>query len=207
VDAGEAIEPGPVLSGGFDRSATERRDRMAAKTATAAVVLAAAASTLVFAGGAVAAPGGNSANAKLCQHGSWATLMDSTAAPFASQDECVSYGAHGGVIYPLATITLEPCVSQPFDGICVNATGSGLAPGSAMVTTLNKNDAFLQFSSINVPQSGEVTDSAQFFEVPCVEGNVYTAASTGTSADSVTTPVQPGIPITSDTVQRTSSCP
>ena len=42
--------------------------------------------------------GGNSANARLCQHGGWATLIDSTATPFASQDECVSYGAHRGVI-------------------------------------------------------------------------------------------------------------
>lgn len=92
---------------------------------------------------AVGAPGGNSANARLCQHGGWATLIDSTATPFASQDECVSYGAHRGVIYALATITIELCADQPFDGICVNTAGSGLEPGSAMVTTLNKNDVLL----------------------------------------------------------------
>jgi hypothetical protein len=180
---------------------------MAAKTALAAAVLAGAVSTLVFAGSAVGAPGGSSANAKLCQHGGWATLMDSSATPFASQGECVSYGARGGVIYALATITVEPCADQPFDGICVNTTGSGLEPGSAMITTLYKNDAFLQFSSINVPASGEATDSAQFFESPCIDGNVYSATATGTSADSLLTPVQPGIPITSNTVTRTSSCP
>jgi hypothetical protein len=180
---------------------------MAAKTATAAVVLAAAVSTLVFAAGAVAAPGRNAANAKLCQHGSWTTLMDSNGASFASQKECVSYGVQGGVIYPLARITVELCENQPFDGICVNAAGIGLEPGSAMVTTLNKNDAFLKFSSINVPATGEVTDSVGSFEIPCAAGNVYTATSTGTSADSLSTPVQPGIPITSNTVTRTSSCP
>jgi hypothetical protein len=180
---------------------------MAAKTAVVSVVLAAALSALVFAGSAVAAPGGNSANARLCQHGGWATLMDSTATPFASQDECVSYGAHGGAIYALATIAVELCAAQPFDGICVNTAGSGLEPGSAMVTTLNQNDVFLQFSSVNVPASGEATDSTGFINAPCVDGNVYSATATGTSADSLNTPVQPGIPITSNTVTRTSSCP
>jgi hypothetical protein len=180
---------------------------MAAKTAIASVVLAVAVSALVFAGSAAAAPGGNSANAKLCQHGGWATLMDSTGTPFASQDECVSYAAHRGVIYPLATITVELCADQPFDGICVNTTGSGLGPGSAMITTLYKNDAFVKFSSINVPMSGEATDSVGTFEAPCVAGNVWSAMATGTSADSLSTPIQPGIPITSNTVTRTSSCP
>jgi hypothetical protein len=179
---------------------------MAAKTAIASVVLTVAVSALVFAGTAVGAPGGNSATAKLCQHGGWATVMDSTGTPFASQDACVSYGAHRGVIYALATITVEPCADQPFDGICVNTTGSGLGPGSAMITTLSKNDAFVKFSSINVPASGEATDSVGTFEAPCVAGNVWSATATGTSADSLSTPIQPGIPITSNTVTRTSSC-
>jgi hypothetical protein len=158
-------------------------------------------------GGALAVPGGNSANAKLCQQGGWATLMDSTATPFGSQGECVSYGARGGVIYALATITVELCASQPFDGICVNTTGSGLEPGSAMVTTLSKNGAFLQFSSINVAANGQVTDSAGFIDAQCVVGNEYSATATGTSADWLSTPVQPGVAITSNTVTRTSSCP
>ncbi len=207
MGAERGTELGPVRSGSFDPSATEGREYMAAKTAIASVVLAVAVSALVFAGSAVGAPGGNSANAKLCQHGGWASLMDSSATPFASQDECVSHGAHGGVTYALATIAVEPCAVQPFDGICVNTTGSGLEPGSAMITTLYKNDAFVQFSSINVSASGGATDSTGFFEAPCIAGNVYSATATGTSADSLTTPVQPGIPLTSNTATRTSSCP
>jgi len=180
---------------------------MAARTGIASAALAAVLSALIFAGATLGAPGGNSASAKLCQHGGWVMLMDSTATAFANQGDCVSSGAGGAAIYALAEITVELCQDQPFDGICVNATGSGLEPGSAMVTTLYKNDVFLQFSSINVPASGLVTDSAAFFEAPCVAGNVYSATSTGTSADSLSTPAQPGIPITSDTVTRTSSCP
>lgn len=42
---------------------------------------------------------------------------------------------------------------------------------------------------------------------PCVAGNVYSATATGTSADSLSTPAAPGIPVTSNTVTRTSSCP
>lgn len=52
----------------------------------------------MWAGTAVAAPGGNSANAKLCQKGGWKALYTSQGAPFANQGACVSYGAKGGRI-------------------------------------------------------------------------------------------------------------
>lgn len=46
---------------------------------------------------ASAGNGGNSANAKLCQKGGWATLARSEdSSSFANQGDCVSYGAHGG---------------------------------------------------------------------------------------------------------------
>jgi hypothetical protein len=174
----------------------------------ASVLAAAAVSVLVFATAAMGAPRGNSASAKLCRHGGWATLMDSTGTPFADQGDCVSNGAAGGAIYPLAQITVELCAVQQLpDGICAQATGSGLKPGSAMVTNFYKNDVLFSFASINVPASGTVSDTDGHFFVPCVAGNVYTATSTGTSADSLSTPVQPGIPITSNTVTRTSVCP
>jgi hypothetical protein len=180
---------------------------MAGKRLIASVLATAALSALVFAAAAVGAPRGNSASAKLCRHGGWTTLMDSTGTPFADQGDCVSHGAAGGAIYPLAEITVELCANQPFDGICANATGSGLKPGSAMVTNLYKNDVLLSFISINVPASGTVTTPTGHIEAPCVAGNDYSVTSTGTSADSVSTPVQPGISITSNTVTRTSSCP
>lgn len=52
----------------------------------------------MWTGSAVAAPGGNSANAKLCQKGGWKALYTSQGAPFANQGACVSYGAKGGQI-------------------------------------------------------------------------------------------------------------
>jgi hypothetical protein len=90
---------------------------------------------LVFAGGALAAGGGNSANAKLCQKDGWQTLMDWSAAAFPNQGACVSYGAHGGAIYALASLHVEPCAGQPFDGLCVSTSGFGLAPPTFVTNT------------------------------------------------------------------------
>jgi hypothetical protein len=44
------------------------------------------------------AGGGNSGNAKLCQNGGWQHLYRSDGSSFASEEDCVSYGAHGGTL-------------------------------------------------------------------------------------------------------------
>jgi hypothetical protein len=44
------------------------------------------------------AAGGNSDNAKACQQGGWQNLARQDGTGFNNQDECVSYGAHGGVL-------------------------------------------------------------------------------------------------------------
>ncbi len=59
-----------------------------------------------------AAPGnGNSANAKLCQKGGWATLArtEDPGTHFVDQSECVSYGAGGGVL--TAYVPPPPAIS------------------------------------------------------------------------------------------------
>ena len=169
-------------------------------------LLAGLASALVFASGTLAAGGGNADNAKLCQ--SWQTLMDSSANQFANEGTCVSYGAHGGAIYALARIHVEPCDTQPFDGLCVSTSGFGLAPTTFVTTPLLKNGAPVTTEFLVVPASGAVNGTPfAHFEAPCVAGNVYSATASGTSADSLSTPTQPGIAITSNTVTHTSSCP
>jgi hypothetical protein len=172
-------------------------------------LLAAVASALAFAGGALAANGGNSVNAQLCQRGGWQTLMDSSAAPFSSDGECVSYGAHGGAIYALARLNVEPCATQPFDGLCVSTSGFGLAPTTFVTTPLLKNGVPVTTEFLIVQADGTAASGQPFahFEAPCVAGNVYSATATGTSADSLSAPTMPGIPIASNTVTRTSSCP
>jgi hypothetical protein len=49
------------------------------------------------------AGGGNSANAHACQQGGWQQLVRADQTPFNNQDECVSYGAHGGTLTAAAT--------------------------------------------------------------------------------------------------------
>jgi hypothetical protein len=160
----------------------------------------------VFAGGALAASGGNSDNAKLCQD--WPALMDSSGTQFSNEGACVSYGAQGGAVYALAGLTVEPCASQPFDGLCVSTSGFGLAPTTFVTTPILKNGTATTTEFLVVPASGIVNGSPfSHFEAPCVAGNVYSATATGVSADSLSTPTQPGIPVTSNTVTRTSSCP
>jgi hypothetical protein len=163
---------------------------------------------LVLAGGARAAGGGNAVNAKLCQKGNWSKLMDSSAHQFANEDACVSYAAHDGTIYAVAKLHVAACDNQPFDGICVNTSGSGLAPGSVVTTTLSKNDSEISWDFPIVQGDGTVGPSPLgHFELPCVAGNTYSASATGTSADSLTSPSAPGVPIASNTVEHTSTCP
>lgn len=164
--------------------------------------------SLVVADNALAAKGGNAANAKLCQKDGWQTLMDSAARPFPNEQACVSHGAHGGAIYALARLQVELCPDQPFDGICVSTSGSGLQPTTVVTTTLFKNDSAFKAQGLVVEADGSVSGppTGSLF-IPCEAGNVYSASASGTSADSLSTPTQPGVPISSNTVTRTSSCP
>jgi hypothetical protein len=166
------------------------------------------ASALTIAGGALAGNGGNSANAKLCQKGGWQKLMDSSAQVFPNQDACVSYGAHGGAIYALARLHVEACATQPADGLCVSTSGFGLAPTTLVTTPLVMNSVAVTTEFLVVQADGKVNGSPfAHINAPCVDGNMYSATASGTSADSLNTPTQPGITITSNTVERTSACP
>jgi len=186
----------------------DKEGDMLRKSVVALALLATLVSALVFAGGSLAANGGNAANAKLCQKDGWQALMDSAAAPFSSEGQCVNYGAHGGAIYARASIEVELCASQPFDGICVSTSGFGLKPTTVVTTPLLKNGAAVLTDILIVQADGTVgAPPISFFEFPCVAGNVYSATGSGTSADSLSTPTMPGISITSNTVTRTSACP
>jgi len=177
------------------------------KTGLAIALLATVVTYLLLVDGAHAAVGGNAANAKLCQKGGWSKLMDSSAQQFAGEDACVSDAAHDGAIYAFATLHVERCADQPYDGLCVSASGSGLEPGSVVTTTLYKNGSAVREDFPIVQGDGTVSLSPfAHFEIPCIAGNEYSARATGTSAESLTSPTLPGIPITSNTVERISAC-
>ena len=72
---------------------------------------------------ALAAPsaamaGGNSDTAHTCQQNGWQTVVRQDGTSFASQGDCVSYGAHGGVLKPKPTGPIA--VSEPTFGLDVN---------------------------------------------------------------------------------------
>lgn len=174
----------------------------------AAALVAAVVASLGVVDGALGAGGGNAVNAKLCQKGGWAKLMDASGQRFAGEDACVSYAAHDGTMYALAVLHVEPCANQPYDGLCVNPSGSGLQPGSVVTETLSKNGSAVREDYPVVQGDGTIdTTPIAHFELPCVAGNAYSASATGTSADSLTFPKVPGIPISSNTAERTSACP
>jgi len=81
--------------------------------------------SVVGAGPAVAAKGGNSANAKLCQKGGWQNLFQSDGSRFASEGDCMSYGAHGGTI-----LTTPPFAGQ---AVCVADGGTFVPDGESPV--------------------------------------------------------------------------
>jgi hypothetical protein len=168
-------------------------------------VAAALASTLAVASGS--AQGASFANAGLCIYGGWHGLMRPNGTAFQSQFHCVQWAAFGGTIYAQAGISVELCGNQPADGISVCTEGFGLQPTTPMTTTLTKNAGFLKFITTFVQPDGTASSSTGHINAPCVTGNVYSASATGTSADSLSVPTVPGIPITSNTVSRTSSCP
>ena len=179
------------------------------KTACLAIaLLATVVAWLALVDGAHAAGGGNANGAKLCQKGGWSKLMDSSGQQFANEDTCVSYAAHDGTVYALATLDVAACEDQPYDGLCVNTSGSGLQPGSVVTATLSKNGFAVREDWPIVQGDGTIGPSPMaHFELPCVAGNAYSASATGTSAASITSPAVPGIPIASNTVERTSACP
>jgi hypothetical protein len=102
------------------------------------VLLTVALSLVVAAPNASAGPGnGNSANAKLCQQGGWATLARTgdSGTPFTSQDECVRYGARGGVLtaYVPPPPTISVVIVPSVEGECVaQVSGEGFAANTSL---------------------------------------------------------------------------
>jgi len=178
------------------------------KSVVTVAVLASVVSVLAFSGRAHANDGVDFQNAALCVNGGWKSLMRSNATAFPTQFHCVQYAAFGGAIYALARIQVTASTNQPADGLIVSTSGFGLEPTTLVTTSLLQNNVEVQFEGLIVPAGGQVNGSPfGFINAPCVAGNVYSATATGTSADSLSTPTVPGIPITSSTVTRTSVCP
>jgi hypothetical protein len=90
------------------------------------------------------AGGGNSANAKLCQKGGWMNVQGSDGTQFANQDECVSFGAHGGTIVPKPTCTAG---SENFSGDAEGSVPTTFAGGTIDGPYADFGQVFIQSPS------------------------------------------------------------
>ena len=105
-----------------------------------------------------AAKPGNTANAKACYKGGWQDLRTSDQQPFANQDACISYAAHGGTLtQPAATPRVWLTYGPWSPGYCLitmhveNVTPSSTLAG--IIQRLGYNDGVTIY--INTDANGD----------------------------------------------------
>lgn len=113
-----------------------------------AVVSASLALTCLTVTGTAFGAGGNSANAKFCQKGGWQELQSNTGDTFASQDECVSYGAEGGSLFH-PSVTANP--THVPEGVDSFVTVAGFHPSSSGDLTIHALPAGGTVTMLGIP--------------------------------------------------------
>ena len=157
---------------------------------SAFVVLAALTMSLSIAAAAVAGgghgnKGGNSATAKLCQHGGWQRLHRADGGSFKNAGACVSYAAHGGTLSAFELSQGTCPAGSPADAVCIFLFAVGLQPGSGLVglATAAPGNVVLEFgpaATTPVPANG-VVDGLYLTAAPC--STFSTLSVEGTTAD------------------------
>lgn len=126
---------------------------------------------------------GNSVTAKACQKDGWQGLVTSTGSTFASETACVSYGAQGGVLYKMQSITFAALATKTFgdadftvsatssSGLTVTFTASGkctvtgntvhLTGGGSCAITAHQAGNATWFAAPNVVRSFAIDKAAQ----------------------------------------------
>ncbi len=135
-----------------------------------------------------AAKDGNSANAKLCQKGGYATLaavIEGVWARFATEEACVSAAAQGATLQPY----VEPVLTGTLgvDGRSIEFQGAGLLPGAFLTITTYRSDTTPITQEATVAGDGTFSQTASF---PCATDRVSTGmevASTTVFGDPITT--------------------
>jgi hypothetical protein len=121
--------------------------------------------------GAALAARGNSANAKLCQKGGWQTAQTSTGGAFASQDECVAYGAQGGTVFA-PSVTVNPThVPEETDSFMTVSGFHPLSVGELKFDSLGGADGSITFLGITTNAAGGLpVFSTSFTAGACADG-------------------------------------
>ena len=135
-------------------------------------VLSVAVLALFVATGAALAGGGNSAVAKMCQKGGWENIQTGTGSPlvFADQDECVAFGARGGVMFA-PKLTADPThVPINTDSI---VTGTGFHPnstGDMHVQVLGGGGGSITLLGLPTSATGGIVFPTTFTDAACANG-------------------------------------
>ncbi len=124
--------------------------------------------------GPALAKGGNSANAKQCQKGGWASsaLQNGSGQQltFTSEEECVSYGATGGELFK-PSVTANPThVGEEVDSFI---TVSGFHPSSSGDLTIHVLPAGGTVTALGIPTNaagGLPVFTASFTVGACANG-------------------------------------
>jgi hypothetical protein len=156
---------------------------MLRKSTLLIVALTSIVTALAVTGGALAARGGNSANAHACQKGGWQLAQTGAGAllNFANQDECVSFGAGGGVLF---APRLTPNPTHVPEGTDSFVVASGFHPNST-------GDMTVQVQTLSGPGSavtflGLPTSSTGGLLAPFQTGFTAGACANGTTGTQLT---------------------
>jgi hypothetical protein len=117
--------------------------RLCAFAAVSAALLFAATETAL-------AGGGNSANAKKCHKNGWQTLVTSTGATFASEEECTSYAAHGGVLFALSA---APCLNGGWQAPAQRSNATGFSSEADCIAYTSTGGVVYKPSLLAVPSA------------------------------------------------------
>jgi hypothetical protein len=118
---------------------------------------------------------GNSGNAKLCQKGGWAStgLQNDSgqSVSFASEDECVSYGAQNGPLFK-PSVTLNPThVGEDTDSFVTVSGFHPLSTGDLTFHVLGGSDGTITFLDVKTNEAGGLpTFSTVFKSGSCADG-------------------------------------
>jgi hypothetical protein len=91
---------------------------------------------------------GNSTNAKRCQKNGWQTLVTSSGTSFASEEECTSYAAQGGTLYPASQ---APCLNGAWQAPAQRSDGSPFSSQADCVAYTSANGVVYKPSLIADP--------------------------------------------------------
>jgi len=122
------------------------------------VVLSAALLVACFVVSGVALAGGNSANAKICQKGGWASpnLQDESgnALAFGSQDECVAFGAKNGPLFDPALAGDPQHVVENEESFFVASGFHPSSTGTLTVHLLGGSGGSLSLTAVTTASGG-----------------------------------------------------